>query len=138
MIGLDIIKNLNKAYLEVMMNSYWSKYITKIENKKIVSLIPNYNNITFSKDLLIKYIDNLNKEIDKSKEYHWGELELALFWREHREDMAYGKVKEGVSSTFEEMLKNGYIVDLLSARPLDKYASLNKKLSNYFEENNNI
>lgn len=52
--------------------------------------------------------------------------------------MAYGKVKEGVSSTFEEILKNGYIVDLLSARPLDKYASLNKKLSNYFEENNNI
>ena len=32
-------------------------------------------------------------------------------------------------SSFKELFKSGYIVDLLSARPLDKYASLNKKLS---------
>ena len=43
--------------------------------------------------------------------------------------MAYGTVKKGVSNSFKELFKSGYIVDLLSARPLDKYASLNKKLS---------
>ncbi len=75
-------------------------------------------------------------EIDKLKEYHWGDQELSLFWKEYREYMAYGKVKKGVSNSFKELFKSGYIVDLLSARPLDKYASLNKKLSEYFEDNN--
>ncbi len=75
-------------------------------------------------------------EIDGTKEYHWGDLELALFWKEHREDMAYGKVKAGVPKAFNKMLEDNYIVDLLSARPIDKYASLLKKLSDYLEENN--
>ena len=81
---------------------------------------------------------NNHPEIDKTKEYRWGDSELTLFWQEHREDMAFGKVKDGVSEAFEEMMKKDYIVDLLSARPLNKYASLNKKLSEYFEENNLI
>ena len=34
------------------------------------------------------------------------------------------------------MLENNYIVDLSSARPIDKYAALLKKLSDYFEKNN--
>ena len=75
-------------------------------------------------------------EIDSTKEYHWGDPELALFWKEHREDMAYGKIKNGVTESFNKMLEEGYIVDLLSARPIDKYASLLKKLSEYFESNN--
>ncbi len=74
-------------------------------------------------------------EIDKTKEYKWGDAELSLFWTEHREDMAYGKVKEGVVEAFNKMLEKGYIVDLLSARPLNKYASLLKNLSKYFESN---
>ena len=50
--------------------------------------------------------------------------------------MAYGKIKNGVTESFNKMLEDGYIVDLLSARPIDKYASLLKKLSEYFESNN--
>lgn len=75
-------------------------------------------------------------EIDKSKKYHWGDPELILFWKEYREKMAYGQVKQGVSNSFEELIKNGYVIDLLSARPLDKYASLYKNISDYLEENN--
>lgn len=81
------------------------------------------------------FLEN-HPEIDSTKEYHWGDPELALFWKEHREDMAYGKVKAGVAEAFNKMMEDSYIVDLLSARPIDKYASLFKNLFNYFEENN--
>lgn len=74
-------------------------------------------------------------EIDGSKEYHWGDPELALFWKEHREDMAYGKIKTGVPIAFNKLLSDSYIVDLLSARPIEMYASLLKNLTNYFENN---
>lgn len=75
-------------------------------------------------------------EIDNTKKYRWGDPELALFWKEHREEMAYGKVKDGVCDAFNTMLEDGIIVDLLSARPIDKYASLLRNLSDYFESNN--
>lgn len=49
--------------------------------------------------------------------------------------MAYGKVKDNVSLAFKELKNKGYIVDLLSARPLDKYEALNRTLVEYLEEN---
>lgn len=49
--------------------------------------------------------------------------------------MAYGKVKSGVPEAFNKMLDDDYLVDLLSARPIDKYASLLRNLSDYFENN---
>ena len=58
------------------------------------------------------FLEN-HPEIDDTKEYHWGDSELALFWKEHREDMAYGKVKEGVAEAFNKMLGDNKIVDLL-------------------------
>ena len=94
--------------------------------------------ILSTKELEEKYWNifiNNHPEIDNTKEYHWGDPELALFWKEHREDMAYGKVKDGVPDAFRNLMSSGYIVDLLSARPLDKYASLKNNLSNHFEEN---
>ncbi len=81
------------------------------------------------------FLEN-HPEIDGTKEYHWGDPELALFWKEHREDMAYGKEKKRVAEAFNKMLGDNKIVDLLSARPIDKYAALLKKLSDYFEKNN--
>ena len=47
--------------------------------------------------------------------------------------MAYVKVKNGVKEAFNKMKKENYVIDLLSARPIDKYASLLKNMSNYFE-----
>lgn len=76
-----------------------------------------------------------NPDIDKNKQYAWGDPELALFWKNYREKMAFGKVKPGVQKALTELINNNYIVDLLSARPLEKYASLKRKLVEYFEEN---
>ena len=74
-----------------------------------------------------------NPNIDPNGEYHWGNPVLAKFWSEYREKMAFGKPKENASKAINELLSKGYIVDLLSARPLEKYASLKKKLVEYFE-----
>ena len=49
--------------------------------------------------------------------------------------MAFGKVKHGVKNSLQQLINNNYQVDLLSARPLDKYASLKKHLVEYFESN---
>ena len=76
-----------------------------------------------------------NTNVDSNKQYVWGDPELALFWKLYREKMAFGKVKPGVKKSLQELLNNNYQVDLLSARPLDKYASLKKKLVEYFEFN---
>ena len=64
-----------------------------------------------------------------------GDPELALFWKLYREKMAFGKVKLGVKNSWQQLINNNYQVDLLSARPLDKYASLKKKLVEHFELN---
>ena len=79
---------------------------------------------------------NQHPDIDPNKTYQWGDFELSQFWSEYREQMAFGAVKEGASSCLETLLQKGYIVDLLTARPIDKYASLKKDLVAYFEENN--
>ena len=76
-----------------------------------------------------------NSNIDPDKHYLWGDPELALFWKLYREKMAFGKVKPGVKSALQQLINNNYQVDLLSARPIDKYASLKKKLVEYFELN---
>lgn len=50
--------------------------------------------------------------------------------------MAFGKIKDGATDCLDELMKKEYIVDLLSARPMDKYASLKKRLVEYFDNNN--
>ena len=82
----------------------------------------------------LEFLKN-NPNVDSNKQYVWGDPELALFWKLYREKMAFGKVKPGVKKSLQELLNNNYQVDLLSARPLDKYASLKKKLVEYFEFN---
>lgn len=77
-----------------------------------------------------------NPDIDPNKEYKWGDLELVKFWSEYREKMAFGKIKDGATNCLDELIRKEYIVDLLSARPMDKYASLKKRLVEYFENNN--
>lgn len=76
-----------------------------------------------------------NPNIDANKEYKWGDPEVADFWSQYREKMAFGKVKDGVSKAFNLLKGKGYIVDLLSARPLEKYASLKKRMVEHFENN---
>lgn len=50
--------------------------------------------------------------------------------------MAFGKPKQNASKTLNKLLSKGYRIDLLSARPLEKYALLKKKLVEHFENIN--
>lgn len=77
-----------------------------------------------------------NPDIDPNKEYKWGDKERERFWSEYREQMAFGKIKEGATDCLDSLIKKGYIVDLLSARPMDKYTSLKRRLVEHFENNN--
>lgn len=77
-----------------------------------------------------------NTNIDPNKEYKWGEPELSKFWNEYREKMAFGEVKKGAAKCLDILLQKGHLIDLLSARPIEKYASLKKKLVEHFEKNN--
>ena len=57
----------NKEFNHNLFGSYDKyllkhKIITKID-KKVINYIPNYKDITFNKEYLIKYIDELNKKI---------------------------------------------------------------------------
>ena len=78
---------------------------------------------------------NDNPNIDKNKQYVCGAPEFALFWKIYREKMAFGTVKPGVQEALSKLINEDFEVDLLSARPLEKYASLKKKLVEYFELN---
>lgn len=80
-----------------------------------------------------------NPDINPNKkytDYTWGDIELERFWNEYREKMAFGKPKEGAVECLNYLIKKGIIIDLLSARPLNKYASLKEKLIEHFERNN--
>lgn len=80
-----------------------------------------------------KFIRN-HPESDSNKNYHWGDEELSLFWQTYREQMAFGEIKPSVQESLNKLLNIGIQVDLLSARPLNKYVSLKKRLVEYFEE----
>ena len=114
------------------------KKIKKEYDKKIKIAVDIDDTILSTKELEIiyweKFLDN-HPEIEITKEYKWGDPELELFWEEYREKMAFGKVKEDVTEAFKILFEEGYILDLLSARPLEKYASLKEKFSNYLELN---
>lgn len=77
-----------------------------------------------------------NPQINPNKEYKWGDKEISKFWSEYREKMAFGKVMNGASEVLDKLMKKGCVVDLLSARPIDKYAPLKKKFVEYLESNN--
>lgn len=76
-----------------------------------------------------------NPNIDPNKEYKWGDKELSKFWDKYREKMAFCKIKEGATECLDWLIEKGCIVDLLSARPLEKYTSLKKRMVEYFENN---
>ena len=107
-------------------------------DKKIKIAVDIDDTILCTKELEEYYWNefiNSNPDIDPNKEYKWGDPELAKFWMLYREKMAFGSVKPYVSVAFNKFLNNNYQVDLLSARPVDKYANLKKQMVEYFSEN---
>ena len=74
-----------------------------------------------------------NPDINPNQEHVWGNPVLIKFWSEYREKIAFGKVKDKAPETLEGLINKGYRVDLLTARPLDKYAKLKHKLVEHLE-----
>ena len=134
----SIIKAISDTTEFVLNELENLKHMKKKYDKKIKIAIDIDDTLICTKELeeyFWKKFLNEHPEIDSQKEYVWGDKELQLFWNEYRENMAFGKIKDNASKTLEKLNSDGYIVDLLTARPLSKYASLKQKLMNHFEEN---
>ena len=112
----------------------------KEEDDNIIKIAIDIDDTLLSTKELEEYYWSIflkdNPNINPNIEYKWGDPILSEFWSKYREKMAFGKVKKGASDALNKLLSTGYRVDLLSARPLEKYASLKKKLVEYFESIN--
>lgn len=112
----------------------------KIEDDKKIKIAVDIDDTLLCTKELENYYWNIflaeNLDISPNQEYTWENPILARFWSEYREKMAFGKPKENAANAINKLLSHGYRVDLLSARPLEKYASLKEKLVDYFESLN--
>ena len=135
----DIIKYINETVDFIRKELERLKEIKMEYDKKVKIAVDIDDTILSTKELeeyyFKEFLDN-NPDINPNKEYKWGDSELALFWKLYREKMAFGAVKPYVSDAFNTFISKNYIVDLLSARPVDKYAYLKKRLVEYFKDNN--
>ena len=135
----EIEKDLEETALFVKKELTRLRKIKEADDLKIKIAVDIDDTLLCTKELE-DYYWNLflqeNPEIDPNQEYLWGNPILAKFWAKYREKMAFGLPKEGASTTLKSLLDNGFRVDLLSARPLEKYASLKKKLVEHFESLN--
>ena len=115
------------------------KGIKELDDNKIKIAVDIDDTLLCTKELEKYYWDKFlhdNPDINPEQEYSWGNPVLSRFWSEYREKMAFGKVKNNAPEAMNTLINSGYRVDLLSARPLDKYAQLKKKMVEYFEELN--
>ena len=112
----------------------------KIEDDKRVKIAVDIDDTLLCTKELEEYYWNIflmgNPDINPAEEYTWGNPTLARFWAEYREKIAFGKPKQDAPEKLNKLLSMGYRIDLLSARPLEKYASLKKKMVEHFENTN--
>lgn len=135
----EVIKDIDNTVAFVKRELKRLKTIKEENDLKIKIAIDIDDTLLETKELEDYYWKEFlmeHKEVNPNKKYKWGDKELALFWSIYREKMAFGKVKEGAQISIQQLLEKGYQVDLLSARPLEKYASLKKQLVEYFESQN--
>ena len=136
------IYDINEITNDIKITSFFVKSeLQRLKNisetKKIKVAVDIDDTILCTKELENYYWNEFirnHPEIDSNKNYHWGDEELSLFWQTYREQMAFGEIKPSVQESLNKLLNIGIQVDLLSARPLNKYVSLKKRLVEYFEE----
>ena len=132
----DIERYLDETVIFVKKELDRLKQIKKQDDMKIKIAVDIDDTLLCTKELEEYYWDIFlkdNPDVNPNQEYTWGDPTLAKFWAEYREKMAFGKPNSGAANALNELLSKGYRVDLLSARPLEKYVSLKKKLVEYFE-----
>jgi len=110
----------------------------RIENDKKIKIAVDIDDTLLCTKELEEYYWNIflkdNPSIRPDQEYKWGNPILIKFWTEYREKMAFGSAKKDAPATLKHLLSKGYRIDLLSARPLEKYSSLKKQLVDHFEK----
>lgn len=135
----DVEKHIDETVSFIKQELNRLKLIKEEDEKKVKIAVDIDDTLLCTKELEDYYWCQFlkdNPDINPNQEYKWGNPILTKFWSEYREKMAFGKPKKGASNTLNELLSKGYRVDLLSARPLEKYASLKKKLVEYFDSVN--
>ena len=135
----DVEKYIDETVKFIKLELNKLKQIKEEDEKKIKIAVDIDDTLLCTKELEEYYWRLFlkdNPDINPNQEYKWGNPVLAKFWSEYREKMAFGALKKGASNVLNTLLSKGYRVDLLSARPLEKYASLKKKLVEYFESVN--
>ena len=136
-----VIKDIKETTEFIKKELERLKKVKREYDKKIKIAVDIDDTILCTKELEEYYWNefiNSNPDIDPNKEYKWGDPELAKFWMLYREKMAFGNVKPYVQESLRILLDNNFQVDLLSARPVDKYANLKKQMIDYFEANDII
>lgn len=136
-----VIKDIKETTEFIKKELERLKKVKREYDKKIKIAVDIDDTILCTKELEEYYWNefiNSNPDIDPNKEYKWGDPELAKFWMLYREKMAFGNVKPYVQESLRILLDNNFQVDLLSTRPIDKYANLKKQMVEYFEDNDII
>lgn len=132
----EVISNIKATAQFVEQELKRLKMLREENIKKVKIAVDIDDTILCTKELEELYWEEFiktNPNIAPDRGYKWGDPELALFWRLYREKMAFGEVKPHVQESLNKLLGANFEVDLLSARPLDKYSSLKKRLVEYFE-----
>ena len=112
------------------------KQIKDIDDSKIKIAVDIDNTILCTEEAKNYYWDIFLKEntdINPIQERTGDNPIIVRFWDEYRDRIAFGKVKDKAPESISNLINEGYRIDLLSSRPLDKYAKLKKQLVDYLE-----
>lgn len=132
----DFIEHIDETIQFIKKELINLKQIKLEDDKKIKIAVDIDDTLLCTKELENHYWNIFLKEnphINPNQEYTWENPIIAQFWTEYRERMAFGKPMENAPSVLNSLLSKNFRVDLLSARPLEKYAFLKKKLVEHFE-----
>ncbi len=133
----DILAYINETTEFIKKELNRLKKLYALLNEKFKIAIDVDDTLLFTKKLETYYwkifVQN-NSDVNPNKEYKCVDSELSRFWSEYREKMAFGKIKRA-TDCLDFLIDKGCIVDLITARSINKYTSLKKDLVMYFEGN---
>ena len=111
--------------------------IKELEDNKIKIAVDIDDTLLCTEESKNYYWDiflKVNPDINPVQERTGNNPIITRFWSEFRDKIAFGKVKDKAPETLEMLINNGFRIDLLSSRTLDRYARLKQKMVEYFEK----
>ena len=134
----DMIKHVDATTEFVKKELKRLSNLHQEQDKKYRIAVDIDDTILCTKELEDKYWEIFikdNPDVDPSKKNGWGDPDTERFWDTYRHEMSFGKIKEGAGKSIQTLIDRGYIVDLLSARPINKYHALKEELVEYLSKN---